>query len=166
MACTLRRMNSKYFLLLCAVLANVALTIGAGCTTGGADPVASAATVPLVGTSWRLTQIEGELVNNPEGANAVGLRLDPQNTRVVGFAGCNRMFGGYALDGNALKFAQMGGTKMACVDDARMKLEQRYFDALARAANWKIGGQTLELTDGAGKPVAVFAAAAQVADAQ
>ncbi len=152
-------MKSKYLLLLCAVLANVALTIGAGCATKGHDEVAGASAVPLVGTSWRLTQLDGALVDNPENANAVGIRLDPQNTRVVGFAGCNRMFGGYALEGESLKFAQMSGTKMACLDQERMRLEQDYFDMLGRVSRWKISGHTLELLDSGGKPVAAFAAA-------
>jgi heat shock protein HslJ len=77
----------------------------------------------------------------------------------VGFAGCNRMFGGYALEGESLKFAQMGGTKMACLDQERMRLEQDYFDMLGRVSRWKISGHTLELLDSGGKPVAAFAAA-------
>jgi heat shock protein HslJ len=152
-------MKSQHLLLVCAVLANLALTIGAGCATKGSDAVNAAASVPLVGTSWRLTQLDGAELNNPENTNAVGLRLDPQNTRVVGFAGCNRMFGGYALDGESLKFAQMGGTKMACMDQERMQLEQRYFDMLTRVARWKISGQTLEFLDSGGAPIATFAAA-------
>ena len=152
-------MKSQHLLLICAVLANLALTIGAGCATKGSDAVTEAAGVPLVGTSWRLTQLDGAQVNNPENANAVGIRLDPQNTRVVGFAGCNRMFGGYALEGESLKFAQMGGTRMACMDQERMQLEQRYFDMLTRVARWKISGHVLELLDAAGTPIATFAAA-------
>src|SRR5262245_43646338 len=137
-------------LLLCAIAINIGLTIVAGCQMAPHEEVAAASSVPLVNTGWRLTQLGDEMVDNPPGERAISLQLQPQNPRVVGFAGCNRMFGGYLLSGEMLKFDQMGGTKMACVDEKRMKLEQRYFDVLSRVSQWKITGSTLELRDGEG----------------
>jgi heat shock protein HslJ len=152
-------MTSRHLLLCCAIVANLALTIGAGCATRATEEVANAAAVPLADTPWRLTQLRGVVVDNPEGGAAVGMQLLAQNTRLVGFSGCNRMFGGYALDGESLKFAQVGGTKMACADQARMQLEQRYLTMFGEVARWKITGRSLELLDGTGEPVAIFAAA-------
>jgi heat shock protein HslJ len=152
------RMPSKHLLLCCAILANVALTIAAGCATRASEEVAAASSVPLANTQWRLTQLGAELVPPSQGADAMGMQLQSQNTRVVGFSGCNRMFGAYALDGQSLKFAQMGGTKMACMDQGRMRLEQQYLEMFSRVAGWKISGETLELLDGQGKPVATFVA--------
>jgi heat shock protein HslJ len=151
-------MTSKHLLLYCAIVANLALTIGAGCATRATGKVADAASVPLADTPWRLTQLGGVLVDNPEGSAAVGMQLLAQNSRLVGFSGCNRLFGGYALDGESLKFAQVGGTKMACADETRMQLEQRYLGMFSDAARWRIAGQSLELLDAAGEPVAVFTA--------
>jgi heat shock protein HslJ len=149
-------------LLLCAIAINIGLTIVAGCQMAPGDTpreqVASASSVPLVSTSWRLTQLGDETVDNPPGERAISLQLQPQNLRVVGFAGCNRMFGGYLLNGETLKFGQMGATKMACVDEQRMQLEQRYFEVLAQVAQWRITGSTLELRDAAGARQALFAA--------
>jgi heat shock protein HslJ len=54
----------------------------------------------------------------------------------------------------------MGGTKMACADDGRMRLEQQYLEMFSTVAGWKISGQTLELVDAQGKAVATFVAAA------
>lgn len=145
-------------LLLCAIAINIGLTIVAGCQMAPHEEVTTASSVPLVNTGWRLTQLGDEMVDNPSGERAISLQLQPQNPRVVGFAGCNRMFGGYLLNGEMLKFDQMGGTKMACVDDQRMRLEQRYFEVLSRVSQWKITGSTLELRDGDGTPQALFAA--------
>lgn len=151
-------MPSKPFLLCCAIVANLALTIGAGCATRASDPVAVASSVPLADTEWRLSQL-GRLVPPPvpDGAT-IHVQLQSQNTRVVGFSGCNRMFGAYALDGQSLKFAQMGGTKMACAEEARMRLEQEFLRMFATVSQWRITGQTLELLDGSGRIVAVFVA--------
>jgi heat shock protein HslJ len=145
-------------LLVCAIAINIGLTIIAGCQMAPSEQVTSASAVPLVNTGWRLTQLGDEVIDNPSGERAISLQLQPQNPRVVGFAGCNRMFGGYLLNGEMLKFDQMGGTKMACVDEKRMKLEQRYFEVLSRVSQWKITGSTLELRDGEGRPQALFAA--------
>ena len=135
-----------------------ALTIS-GCDTPRlSERVEGAAAAPLVGTQWRLTQLDGQLVANPEGQGAMALRLEPQNPRITGFGGCNRMFGGYLLSGEQLKFDQVGATKMACMDSGRMKLEDGYFQMLARVAGWKIEGATLTLLDAGGTPLASFSA--------
>lgn len=143
-------------LLLCAIAA--ALT-SAGCATPASEVVANAAAVPLTQTNWRLTQLGEQVMPNPAGDQDVGIQLQAQNSRVTGFAGCNRMFGGYSLNGEALKFDQLGATKMACLEEDRMRLEGRFFEMLSQVARWKITDSTLELLDAAGKTLATFAAA-------
>lgn len=152
-------MPSKFFLLCCAIVANLALTIGAGCATRATDQVAGASSVPLADTEWQLSQL-GNLLPPPAapGGPAIGMQLQSQNTRVVGFSGCNRMSGAYALDGQSLKFAQMGGTRMACADESRMRLEQEYLRMFSAVSTWRITGQTLELLDENDKVIATFAA--------
>jgi heat shock protein HslJ len=140
-------------LLACALF----LTIS-GCTIPSSEPVKNAATVPLVNTAWRLTQLGGQMISNPEGPAAIGLKLESQNPRVTGFAGCNRMFGGYSLNGDELKFDELGSTKMACVDQERMQLEMRYLESLTGVARWKITDSTLVLLDARGAPLVTFAA--------
>jgi putative lipoprotein len=148
-------MNTRT-LLLCAIV--TALT-NAGCTTPGSREVASAASVPLTQTNWRLTQLGEEVVANPAGDQAVAIQLQAQNSRVTGFAGCNRMFGGYSLNGEALKFDQVGATKMACLEEDRMRLEGRVFETLSQVARWKITNSTLELLNAGGQALATFVAA-------
>jgi copper homeostasis protein (lipoprotein) len=146
-----------FALLLGALAAVLALTI-AGCVAlPASEPVKTAAAVPLLNTHWRLTHLGGQVVTST-GANAAGLQLDAQNPRVSGSGGCNRMFGGYLLNGAQLKFDQIGATKMACLEEARMKLEQDYFQRLSQVAGWKISGSTLELLDAGGASLATFAA--------
>lgn len=138
-------------------LAAACLTIAA-CVAPVPERVENAAGAPLMDTQWQLTQLGDQVVGSPEGANAVSLQLQSVNLRITGFAGCNRMFGGYSLNGDQLKFDQIGATKMACLDQSRMRLEQGYFDMLARVARWKITGSNLVLSDSAGAALGTFVA--------
>ena len=69
--------------------------------------------------------------------------------RVHGGSGCNRFMGGYTLDGAALRFGALAGTRMACEGPA-MDLEQRFLDALASVRGWRADGASLLLTDAGG----------------
>jgi heat shock protein HslJ len=73
---------------------------------------------------------------------------------VNGSGGCNRMFGSYELNGDALTFGDIGSTKMACPDI--MDIESSFLPALQRAAKWRITGQRLDLLDSGGALVARF----------
>lgn len=139
-------------LLLCAILGAGILTTS--CMTSAA-PVKEASTLTLLNTQWRLTKLGDEVVDNAAGERAVHFLLQPSNTNVVGFSGCNRMFGQYALDGASLKFNGLGGTRMFC--QGRMELEQKYLAMFGEVAGWKVSGSTLQLLDASAKAVATFA---------
>ena len=143
-----------------ALSAALTIAILAGCAAPPrSERVDGAAAAPLVDTQWRLTQLGDQVMIGSSGPDAVGLRLQAQNLRLTGFAGCNRLFGGYSLNGEQLRFDQVGATKMACVDAARMRLEQDYFQMLARVARWKIDGSQLTLLDSADQALGTFVAA-------
>ena len=145
--------------LLCLGFVYGALALMAACATTGAAPaVANASSAPLIDSQWRLLTLEGRTIANPPGQQQVYFVLQPRNTGVVGFSGCNRMFGRYALGGDTLKFDAMGGTKMACLEQARMDLESHYLSMFEKVARWKIVGRELALLDAGGKPVATFEA--------
>jgi heat shock protein HslJ len=94
------------------------------------------------------------VVENPAGDRAVSFQLQPSNSQVAGFSGCNRMFGRYALEGASLKFDGLGGTRMFCENG--MALEQRFVGMFQNVAGWKITGNMLQLLDGEAQVVATF----------
>ena len=94
----------------------------------------------LEGTNWVLTS------DVPEGVKAPNFTLQPDGHKVVGFAGCNRMFGQYTLTGHTLYFNAMGATKMACLGPA-MNVEKQFLGVLTRTKSYTISGDTLSLRD-------------------
>jgi heat shock protein HslJ len=111
----------------------------AGCTSAQ-TPAASKEAAKLEGTNWVLVS------DVPEGTKPATLTLQADGRKVVGFTGCNRMFGQYTLSGQALYFNAMGTTKMACPGPA-MDLEKHVLNALTRARKFTIAGDTLSLRD-------------------
>jgi putative lipoprotein len=72
--------------------------------------------------------------------------------RAHGSSGCNRFLGGFTLDGAALRFEPIAGTRMACESPA-MELERHFLEALAAVHGWRMDGPALLLTNGAGATV-------------
>lgn len=129
--------------LLTAVLPALAagtITMTAACAAGGT----AAGTPPLRGTTWVMVGSDGAKMPRPP-----SIRLDPEQPRVSGFAGCNRLMGTYELDGARLVFGGAATTRMACLDGE--DVEQRFLQAYAGVRGWRIEGGELLLTgaDGA-----------------
>ena len=111
---------------------------------------------PLEHTDWQLTRLGGKAaIINPD-QSAPDLILNPDDHRVEGSGGCNRMSGTYQLDGQSLKFGALASTRMACAKG--MDQEQSFLQALESVRTWKIRGTYLELSGAGGDPVAVFEA--------
>jgi heat shock protein HslJ len=129
----------------------------AGCVHDNAHTQAAAptkSTAQLLNTYWKLTELGDQVIVTPQDAREIHFVMQPENQRVVGFSGCNRMMGAYALNGNGLKFDQMGGTMMACTTN--MEVERKFLDMFSEVARWQISGETLTLLDADGKALAVF----------
>jgi heat shock protein HslJ len=90
----------------------------------------------------------------------VGLRLDPDSDRVSGSGGCNRLMGGFELDGQKLRFLPLASTRMACPEPL-MAFERRYFRAVELVRGWRIDDGTLVLLDADGRPLLRFVAVAR-----
>ncbi len=101
----------------------------------------------LWGTEWRLQTLNGR----PVLAEAPATLAFPEAGRVGGQGSCNRFFGSVGLDGERLRFDQMGSTKMACQRDA-MDQEDRYLAALNKAQRLKRQGDSLTLFLPDGEP--------------
>jgi|SRR5882672_5763842 len=143
--------------LLCALVGCLSLATLPGCTTPAAKEAVRFPAMPLVDTHWRLAQLGDEVIDNPPGERDVHIVLQSKDPTVTGNAGCNSMFGAYALNGDSIRFDQMGGTRMFC--QGRMNLEQKFLAIFATITRWKIVGQTLQLFDSSGAVVATFEAA-------
>jgi heat shock protein HslJ len=124
-----------------------------GPAEGSAPSAEQPATPPnLEGTEWRLIQL-GEEEVAPEGPQGEpSLTLDAAAQQVSGTGGCNRFSGSYTLDGAALSFGPLAGTRMMCPEG--MDLELGFLDALARTRSFSVGGEALELYDDEGGLVA------------
>jgi copper homeostasis protein (lipoprotein) len=120
------------------------------------DPATADAS--LENTRWNLIRLGTEDVQTIEDAQREPhLILQPDQRRVAGSGGCNRLTGSYTLEGERLTFGQTAGTMMACPNG--MEQEKAFHEALARVARWRIVGDRLELFDSAGNVAALFEAA-------
>jgi heat shock protein HslJ len=73
--------------------------------------------------------------------------------RAYGTGGCNHWFAGYGIEGEILRFSQVGSTRRACAP-ALMEQEQRFFDSLRQVRRWDYSplGE-LRLWPEQGKPI-------------
>ena len=132
-----------------ALLAAMAWACQTAAPSPASPPPGAAGQAPtpsLEETTWQLVTLGGAPL--PEGIKrAPNLRLEAGEKRLVGFGGCNRIFGGYVLEGASLRLSPLGTTKMGCLGPA-MPLERKFLDALERVATWSISGDTLTLRAG------------------
>ena len=121
-----------------APLPTAAIALGvallAGCTT--------ATTPALIGNEWRCTRIGSRTLTD----DRTPTLLMTAEGKASGFAGVNRWFGTYSVDGSTLKFGMLGMTRMAGPPE-RMQLEQTYADALAAVTRWSVSSGRLQMSD-------------------
>jgi len=142
-----------------AVTAATACSRQATSETGPEAATVNAYAAQLRSTYWKLVALGSTPVNVADSQREPHIILQPDANRVNGSGGCNRMFGSYALRGDALTFSGVGSTKMACQDG--MDVETSFLPALQRVARWRIADRQLELLDSAGAVVARFDAKAK-----
>jgi copper homeostasis protein (lipoprotein) len=112
----------------------------------------------LTDTYWRLTQLNGAPVVVPAHSREPHIVLHTAESRVGGSGGCNRLMGGYVLEGEKLTFTRMASTMMACPEG--MEQERAFAGALGMARTFRLIGAQLELYDEADKIIARFEATA------
>ena len=136
-------------LALVATLAACAPRSNAGLTPSAFRTAAS-------GSDWELRELRGAPAPTGAGGRRATLRFEPDTARVAGFAGCNRYFGTYTLDGRTLRFGPIGMTKMACAEG--MELEQQLGAAFEATRGYELSASDLTLLGESGA-VARFARA-------
>lgn len=120
-------------------------------------PAGSQAEGGLTGKVWVLDSLNGA-------APVPGATITAEFTedgKVGGSAGCNRYSGQYTVSGSNIEFKQsMASTMMAC-DGPVMDQETAYFQALAAAKSFTVGGDQLTLSDADGDELATYQAQSQ-----
>lgn len=93
------------------------------------------------GTEWRLTALDGvDITRN------AGLQFSAGNPpNVTGSTGCNRVFGSFQHEGDAVSFGMLATTKMACVNAAEQ--ENTFLRVLSETTHHRIQGRELQLLD-------------------
>jgi len=77
-----------------------------------------------------------------------------QDDRITGRGSCNNYFASYEIgEGNALSVGMIGSTEMYCADEGVMDQEQKYFQALGKAATYEVDEQSLQIFDEDGQRV-------------
>ena len=128
-----------------------AMLLASACA-GGAAGAAGDSAAALPGTSWLAEEIErGGVLDRLR----TTLSFNGEGS-VSGTGGCNRYSGPVEITGSSIRFGALAATMMAC-PPAVMQQEQRFFDALAAARQWRqTPERKLVLLDAADKPVAVL----------
>ena len=125
-----------------------------------ASPSAAEGTVgsaPLLGTMWKLTELDGTPPVQTTSNNFAQLVLDGSQNRYSASSGCNRLTGTIVLTDDSLTFGAGASTMMACPEP--LMKQERAFDMMLRSVTgYRISGRTLELLAGK-KTVAKFKAA-------
>jgi putative lipoprotein len=117
--------------------------------TPSTEPMAS-----VLGQLWLLDYVDG-----------VGAITAPQATFRVSEAGkaggngpCNSYFATANLDGQKIAISDIGSTYKACAPEV-MAEEKALFEALAKAASYKVDAGKLTIADGNGREILRFSAA-------
>jgi putative lipoprotein len=117
---------------------------------------------PLVGTTWMLTEIQGEEAPLGVRGQPATLVLVAEGRTVHGFSGCNRFAGTYEFGADGLRFGPMAGTRRACPDG--MELERGVLAALAGVMGHRVDGTTLTLLRAGTDPLLRYAASSAPED--
>jgi heat shock protein HslJ len=141
-------------LLAIALMASLAACSGMG--SQPSEPAESnEVTHELAGTRWALVRLGDKTVTISEGGREAYIALNSVETRVVGYAGCNRISSSYQTNGAQLSFGEVVATRMFCSD---MPTETALLDAMKATAGWRISGSQLDLFDANKKSLATFEA--------
>jgi len=128
-------MNKTLFVMLIAVL------LIAACR-----PTPSAPPLPLEGTSWELTALDGQ---PPLAGTTITATF--AEGQIFGSSGCNSYFGSYTLDGESLRVGTVGSTMMACLEGGVMDQEIAYLSILQAVTGVRLTEGRLEMATADGR---------------
>ncbi len=104
--------------------------------------------IHLAGTSW--------LRVDDEQANPHGATLNFEAARATGYTGCNRWFAAVTQDGEALRFGEIGMTRMACQTPMQAATERNFLQVLRATRYAHYDQDALVLLDDQQRVIARF----------
>lgn len=120
----------------------------AGCcrlVTAGSTETAS---LPLEGSRWQLSALDGVTQESIEGLSQP-VNLSFNDGTVAGFAGCNRFSGGYEIQGTQLILGNSASTMMACPEPG-MSIEQSFRALFSGTLEVSLAGDQMTLSSPTG----------------
>ena len=111
----------------------------------------------LTNTYWKFMRLGDTEVAAGEGRREPNLILREGEARFTATVGCNQIAGDYTLAEDRLTFGTSAVTMMACPPPLDA-WEKQLTEVLTATESWRIDGQTLELLDAAGSPLAMMQA--------
>lgn len=118
--------------------------------------------VPLAGCAVETTSLQHDVTYITEwigdepvvGRTPVSLTFSED--RAYGNAGCNHWFASYELNGQQIRFGQIGSTRKMCAEHL-MEQEQRFLELLSRIERWDISNiDQLRFWPAEGAPIRVW----------
>ena len=107
----------------------------------------------LEGSRWVLVRVGEQPITPIEGQAEPYIALQPATKQVVGHTGCNRLSGGYTIEGESLKLSEIATTRMAC---PAVEIENGLLTGLESTAKWRLTDNQLVLLNAKGDPVLQF----------
>lgn len=95
--------------------------------------------------TWRLVEVNGETIDTTGIPRPLEFTFNQADSQFSGSAGCNRIFGKFALTApDNISFPGLASTKMACPD---MSVEQKFLEATNKVNKWAIRQGMLVLSE-------------------
>ncbi|MEO8591093.1 MAG: META domain-containing protein [Flavobacteriales bacterium] len=107
----------------------------------------------LLDKKWVFQTVAGQALKLPDGTQQPWLQL--AGDQLSGFGGCNRLMGGYKMDGTNLSFTGVGSTKMFC--EGVQPTESSITKLLGQVDSFKMDSDLLKLMGGGAELAALKA---------
>lgn len=112
--------------------------------------------VNLIDTQWQLSMLGTQVITADVTQQHPNLIFTQDDSKVVGFAGCNRFSGRYDVLTNNVSLTGLATTKKICFQ--QMNLETQFLTALSATDNYKVIDKTLTLYSNTGVALGQFTA--------
>lgn len=123
------------------------------------SPVSAAASsqqAKLNKVHWQLSKLGSQAVTLEETQYIPTLTFQESDSKVVGFAGCNRFRGEYTVLADSINLSELLTTKKLCFE--QMNLETEFLTALSETETYKVIDNTLTLYSNVGIALGQFTA--------